>query len=619
VATSKQRAKMNAADRTGSRQAVGRGFRLNGNRVAHLRRGKALSQSGLVTLSNLMASETTSLRVKGISKSTVQNAEYSNPIDWKYCLALARILEVDVSDILMEHEKRRAADLGYLLIKDDGSTSPPVQIVTTRADITPPVFVRREHIAVFICNTHESDEEVDCYYTSLKAAGFDVWKFSQNLDRGRATGTQIKREIEKCDFFLLVVSANHPNRPHAPMDLGFARKTRNAYNDFRPLILPLYSKTIDGDSIRRPSEYPVRDFETSAPETSFRLDMEGFSMHEGVVEQTKKLIEYMKPQLLISRIDFVDPDVFEKTEVFSLYNRLFPPEERDDEEDIKDWVLRTDVGKTRYVAVPGRGEGFEYALDSRYCILSLGGRAIGLSFLTYDYRYRMMYGNYIAVEESWRSHNLAWTFANAIKERLILEREKDKSLFPDIQGIVFEVEIFDIDEIDKIISRLEQTDKGLRNFENQKDRDQIRRMLRVYIYETGLKCNLFLDSQTNKPLAVTSPCLDLELPLTDWKLKEEKYWLMWQSGPEKQGEDIKKTWEEAVRCVYIEILGKSVVDYYRAKHPRKAAEYWRYAREITEATIDKYREVDIYFGKFEKEDIKSLVRRWFALDIPIPI
>jgi hypothetical protein len=51
-----------------------------------------------------------------------------------------------------------------------------------------------------------------------------------------------------------------------------------------------------------------------------------------------------------------------------------------------------------------------YTLDSRYFILCLADRAIGLGFFTYDHSNKLIYGNYIAVQESW----LWWRYSEGI-------------------------------------------------------------------------------------------------------------------------------------------------------------------------------------------------------------
>ena len=131
----------------------------------------------------------------------------------------------------------------------------------------------------------------------------------------------------------------------------------------------------------------------------------------------------MRPILLTSRVDFTDESAFEDSDVFTLYERSFPQREQDDREDIARWVLFNDLGKSRHLLLP-EGTKIEYGLDSRYFIMNIAGKAVGLAFFTYDYKSQLVYGNYIVVHQSWRSADLATAFS--FKAMDILEK-----LFPD--------------------------------------------------------------------------------------------------------------------------------------------------------------------------------------------
>jgi hypothetical protein len=96
---------------------------------------------------------------------------------------------------------------------------------------------------------------------------------------------------------------------------------------------------------------------------------------DSVTSKEEQLISYMKPQLLVSRIDFWDKSTFFETDVFELYEDLFPPEERDAPNDIMDWVLETDIGKRKSVKLNSEIQ-FDYCLDSRYCMLTLAKKKL---------------------------------------------------------------------------------------------------------------------------------------------------------------------------------------------------------------------------------------------------
>src|SRR5262249_48604703 len=149
----------------------------------------------------------------------------------------------------------------------------------------------------------------------------------------------------------------------------------------------------------------------------------------------------------------------------------FPPMERDNNDAIVHWVLRSDLGSERKVCLLD-GTTFSYALDSRYFILSLANRAIGLGFLTYDYASKIIYGNYIAVQEYWRAGNMARAF---FEEMMWVEGE----LFPENRGVALEVEKFDLLRVEQIIDHLERH----KEFTTEDDKNEVRKFLRILWYQ----------------------------------------------------------------------------------------------------------------------------------------
>jgi hypothetical protein len=219
-----------------------------------------------------------------------------------------------------------------------------------------------------------------------------------------------------------------------------------------------------------------------------------------------------------------------------------------------------------------------------------------------------MYGNYIAVQEHWRSYGIADSFVQAIKEALTNEH-----LFDNCRGVVFEVETFDKLEINRIISYLENpVDK--KQFFSPEDRDHVRRFRRVVWYE-GMGYKFFLDKRTGKPIICTGPCLDPQLPIAEWAAEEQEYWLMWKgSGSSVDVSGFTQAWEDCVKCVYIEILAKSLVE----RCPEKGVEYWNYAYSLISDLLDRHKNTDISVGPYLRKE-HDLVRRSEALKIAIAV
>jgi len=267
-------------------------------------------------------------------------------------------------------------------------------------------------------------------------------------------------------------------------------------------------------------------------------------------------------------------------------------------------VLGSDIGKETSVLLPD-GTALSYTLDSRYFILALAGRAIGLCFCTYDHTNKFIYGNYIAVQECWRGGDIAHAFF--IEVMTIAEE-----LFPQCQGLLFEVERFDKIRIETIIEHVEKFGA----FESVDDRNEIRKFLRTAWYQK-MGCLFFCDNKVKEPLVCTSPSLDPEGGREHWQRMEEDYWIMWYRKPGTPL-DIGKAnalWVQAVKCIYIEILAKSLVEL----SPDSGQEYWRYANEIVDRTLKDSEAKEITFCRFLYRHDSPLLRRWSKLGISVAI
>jgi hypothetical protein len=287
--------------------------------------------------------------------------------------------------------------------------------------------------------------------------------------------------------------------------------------------------------------------------------------------------------MLVSREeDFQDASVFEDTGVFELYEQIFPnKEQRDDKKDIVRWVLYTDLGKKNFLPF---SKNIYYRLQSRYFILTIGRKAIGLAFFTYDYSTNLIYGNYIAVQKCWRSGSLAVYFVRAIKKVL-------NSLFRRHRAVVFEVEPFDVNRIEEVINKLESRVRLTTG-----DLSEIRKLRRIYWYQE-IGCFFFLDN-TNKPVAIRAPSIDPTGTRSKWKRNEETFWIMW-SGP--VADDPQRLFRDAINCTYVEVLGKSLA----VAYPRKAKEYWEYLNARISSNIKLICRGKVHLGPYLHKDRES--------------
>jgi len=401
------------------------------------------------------------------------------------------------------------------------------------------ITAAQKHISTFISHSAENNDEAKYYEALLKDEGFSVFQYGHGLNPGeRIRG--VADRINRCHFFLFIVSDDSLESKWVQRELGLALALQEKNRGYKPIIIPLYAKNSRWrKSGKRPTKFPTRNFDTGKKGKPFDLDVRGLDQYANPEADNAAdvLVSLMKPSLLVTRVDFDDEATFNDTDVFRLYEQLFPRIEQDDREDIIHWVLRSDLGKERKFVLRDRTT-ISYTLDSRYCILCLANRAIGLAFFTFDHSSKLMYGNYVAIQECWRGGDIANVFVKEIMRVF-------ETLFPEYGGVIFEVERFDKDRIGAIIGRLEKD----RTAWSDDDRAEIRKFLRVCWYHK-IRCFFFCE-EGGRPLVATSPCLDPREEIADWEKMEEDYWIMWFPRWALDMSDAKALWARAVNCIYV--------------------------------------------------------------------
>jgi hypothetical protein len=483
------------------------------------------------------------------------------------------------------HIKDLSATLG-------GATPPTMRFITDA----------QKCISVFISHSNEDNSEAKHYETIFDDAGFSAFQYGYDSDPRKTIPSFLVDKILKCHFFVLIISERSLASRSVQREVGLAVALQKQNRSYKPIIIPLYSKNANWRWSGRPSTFPTRDFESGRKSEPFDLTARGLEKYASAgAELDDAVISFMKPCLLVTRLNFQDEATFYDTEVFRLYEDLFPPEERDDPDDIVRCALRGDLGTEKSVLLPDN-TCITYRLDSRWFILTLANQAIGLGFSTFDHASRLLYGNYIAVQRCWRGGDVARAFGREILK-------VSECLFPDYVGTVFEVEPFDRVRVRKIIDDL-KLDKT--EFSDEA-RTEVRKFLRVCLYQ-GLGCLFFLDKDLGEPLIATSPSLDPRRQ-RDWEDLQMDWWIMWYNRPGTPLDigGAKTLWSKAIRCIYIEILAKSLVE----TAPEIGADYWRYANTLIDHTLIRSQDKQITFGKFLRGD--SLFREWVSLGIEIAI
>ncbi|MBR0870651.1 hypothetical protein JQ633_09790 [Bradyrhizobium tropiciagri] len=308
--------------------------------------------------------------------------------------------------------------------------------------------------------------------------------------------------------------------------------------------------------------------------------------------------------IVVTRDDLRDEAAFRATGVLDLYQQLFPANERDSADDIVRWVLSEDVGRREQFTLDGRE--ISYCLDSRCFILRAAQRAIGLGFFTYDHASRLVFCNYVGVATAWRGGGLARAFYREMAGML-------DALFPGNIGVALEVEPFDRDQAEAVITDLEHTGRRQLAAEEQA---AIRRLLRVRWYD-ALGHSVFCDARTKRPLCCRSPCLDPSLPQADWAGAEEDYWLMWQARTSAPPASVSsgELWQTTVEAIYVEILAKSLV----AEAPQSRRDYWHYATSLVAQTLRQGAAAEIALAPCLAAADSLLLQRWRRLAIDLAI
>lgn len=444
--------------------------------------------------------------------------------------------------------------------------------------------------SVFVSNCDEDRHEAERYKSLLVVSGFAV--ASDDADR--------RSEIDNAHFFLLLVSENSLASDRIQRELGRARARQRETGGYRPVVIQVFSREADWRKRRPAPAFPVRDFESGKRTELLALD----SSFDELVNPTVRndLIAFMRPTLLVTRGDIWDTATFNETDIYKLYAQFFPPNERDDPEDIENWVLKMDAGIPRSFELRAARQ-ISYQLDSRYFILNVAKKAIGLGFLTYDYCARLVYVNYVGVQRCWRQGQLARTLFLDIVCVVA-------DLFPEGEALVLEVEPFDIDNVNATIERLKSEPERV----SPSELDEIRRFLRVAFYQK-LNFSFFVDGATGKPLLCRSPCIDPSDDPESWAAEEADYWIMWCDKPAKgpRATNAAADWRRAVQCIYVEILLKSVVE--RGAFAARER-YWEYGNRVVEGTINHSLGKTIELRQFPDQ---IWYDRWRALKFDLPI
>jgi hypothetical protein len=500
-------------------------------------------------------------------------------------------------------------------------------------DNSAPFLGFRKNIDIFISHSHKDAATAKKYESLFQQRGLaNAWTYENRLNVGADLNDSIRQRIEKCEFFILIVSEDARGSRWVPRELGLALKVREANDGLRPVILPIKRRSGAGLGARiqsairkylskspppndfRPFVYKDYDTGQEAP-APFPLDrLRVFDEDVPHADDIEFLIDHMTPKLLAVGKHIHDPKELYDTGAIQLYETMFPEEERIPTNSLIRVAFDTHVGVQHQVVLTDHENAdqpkveYEYVRKTNLMILTLGGTAIGFALFNYNKNLKLFFGSYIGVHNSWRSHGIANELITALKREI--DREEG---YAGYRGFIFEVEPFKASEVRDIIERLERTrDKRL----TADEESVIRRFLRIAIYD-GYDARLFVD-ETHTPLEYVQPCMDLDKHPSEWEASGAPLSLMFVAPPgDRDHSRTAKLWEDAVNYVVVEHIGKT----YAQRNPNRGAAYLKYATKVRDDVLaqSKDKKISLIAPLNRQADLYSLASRWWKLGIKIKI
>ncbi len=102
-----------------------------------------------------------------------------------------------------------------------------------------PVTDAQSHICIFISHCVENNEEAREYEKILTTAGFSAFQYGHDLHSDSHIKDSVKKAIEECDFFIIIISDYSINSDWVQRELGLALKLREESGGYHPVVIPV--------------------------------------------------------------------------------------------------------------------------------------------------------------------------------------------------------------------------------------------------------------------------------------------------------------------------------------------------------------------------------------------
>jgi hypothetical protein len=77
------------------------------------------------------------------------------------------------------------------------------------------------------------------FYEGLKAAGHEAFMAGESIRLGENWSDRIDRELERCDYFLLLLSEKSATSEMVTEEVRRARQLRDLRSQHKPILLPI--------------------------------------------------------------------------------------------------------------------------------------------------------------------------------------------------------------------------------------------------------------------------------------------------------------------------------------------------------------------------------------------
>jgi hypothetical protein len=490
----------------------------------------------------------------------------------------------------------------------------------------------RKNVDIFISHSN-ADTAIACKYSEyFDELGFkNAWTYENRIGFGHEIDQNVEENIKKCEFFILVVSDEARNSAWVQRELGLALKLLKENGGFRPIIIPISVRNDDGKANLSP--FLCKDFHSgqNLPEP-YPLDKMRSFDEKTPADSINFLVDMMTPKLSLVGNDIATREELIETGVFTLYESMFPLNERIPTDRLIEVLFTASSGKHPIIKLDNRfgpiniPKRYKFQRETIMLVLTISGKAVGFVIFNYNYKSRLFFGSYLGVDRRWRSYRIADSIIGAARTKISYEERYRGYL-----GFVFEVERIDFVKAFQVVKDLEegnannidcsiQIDYSEQEYSDEQldetEVEIIRKCLRVALYST-LGAYLFVDQNSNA-LEYTQPCMDLSLRPEEWHKGESKLWLMFVF-PEtaEDTSDAAGLWRKVVDFVVVEHMGKTYARY----NPHIGAKYLKYTERLRDTVLKatRFKKIKLMRPLEKHGELSKFAHRWSKLGIQIKL